>query len=106
MRWAMLLLSTVVLAGCAGRAPTRSSAPPGLAYADRPAMALVFVPPVAIDQEPLLLDRDIRQPAAFWGFDQFNDTAFYIRTEDRQDDWGYDHYLRRAVIERFGTASH
>lgn len=92
-----------LLAGCAGSKPQRPDAI-GPVYLDAPAASLAFTPPIALDQPPLELARDLRQPAAFVGFDELTTTSFHIRTDDRFGDDGFDWLTRRAVSDRVGIS--
>ena len=86
--------------------------------ASRPAAALVFAPPIVQDAPPLELARDVRQPGAFFGYQESVAEYFYVRWDDRQvgggaggwgarGGWGAggsrDRYERRAISEKTGV---
>lgn len=56
-----------------------------------------------MNQPPVFLPRDERQPQVFIGFEELSYTTFYIRTDDRQTDDYTDRYQRRAIIEQSGV---
>ena len=97
---AVLLLG---LWGCAASGQRQQAAAPPQ-YQDAPAVSLVFDPPAALDQPPMLLPREPRQPAAFVGFEDLTATFFYIRQDDRQMSWRDHGVFREAVSERVGVS--
>ena len=111
-----MLLTGILLAGCASQPPMGGIVPPA-AEAERyeaiTASALVFDPPVTWDAPPLDLSRDERAPAAFVSFEGPIITYFWIHTDDWQgSDWGGgcgrfggrgDSFERRAVIDKVGV---
>ena len=68
------------------------------------AASLVFTPPVAAGQPPLVLDRDVRRPMAFVAFDQLFTTFTYTRLDDRQQLSDDGRSSRRVVSETFGIS--
>ena len=113
-----VLLCAVLLAGCQTKAPP--SAPQTLddepEYEAVTAAALVFDPPVALDEPPLQLTRADREARVAVGYEELTAEYFYIRLDDRQITSGgssrfghgfgggsYDRYERRAVTERVGV---
>ena len=121
MRVGAMLLTLMLLCGCAASAPTTEAEP--LARAEAPASAdvsgksafdeavaaaLVFDPPVALGEPELLLARDQRQAGAFVGFDQVTTTFSYVRIDDRQRlEHGHfhDRVERRAISVRMGSST-
>ena len=95
--------ATVLLAGigCAKHPSTRVERPSGLR--DRPASALVFTPAIALAEPEIDLARDVRQPAAFVGFEEPTATFFAVRSDDRQTSDGTDRFVRRAVSVKVGV---
>jgi hypothetical protein len=93
-----------VLCGCAARPATTGITLAKPVYMESCASALAFTPPIAYGQGPVVLPRDVREPAAFVGFEDLSATYFYTRTDDRQnlsaDGWSY----RRAVSEKVGVS--
>ena len=71
------------------------------------ASALLFDPPVILDEPPIDLSRESRERSAFVGYEDQTVTFSYIHIDDRQLSSGghnRDRYERRAVIDRFGTS--
>ena len=113
MRWIATILALSALIGCAAKpqAVRHASAPltrGALVYEDAIAVsALVFDPPIASNEAPLDLSRDVRERTAFVGYDQLTTTFFYVRSDDKQrfDNFNTgDRFERRAVSERFGVS--
>jgi hypothetical protein len=104
MRRTFLPLAMLLMSGCAGRpsAAPEAFAPP--AYLDAPAVALAFKPSVALDEPPVHLPREARNPAAFVSFDQLSTTFFYIRTDDRHTTDRTDRFIRWSVQEKVGIS--
>jgi hypothetical protein len=87
------------------------------------ASALVFAPPVTLDEPPINLDRASRQPVAFFGYDEGSIEYYRLTVDDRQTfstgdgggrSWGgglgggygsgwSGRYDRQAVSERVGA---
>lgn len=79
------------------------------------ASALVFDPPVALNEPPLALSRADREARVSVGYEELTTEYFYIRLDDRQTSYGfdgrghgggngsYDQYERRAITERSGV---
>ncbi len=103
MRGLLLIAGGLILSGCAsGSRPARPVAM--LAdYEEAPSSALVFDPPVVMQDAPLDLARDVRSPAAFIGFEQLTTTFSYVRYDDRQTNDFTDRFERRAVSEQVGV---
>jgi hypothetical protein len=107
-----MVLGLSLAAGCASQPRHRQAA---ASVEDeygpaRPASALVFDPPVAVDGPPLDLARDGRAQEAFVGYAEGVTEYFYLRWEDRQAAYGSghhggrdDYYERRAVSEKMGA---
>jgi hypothetical protein len=104
-RHGLVLVLLLAAGGCAARSPKR---PDGMGmrptYEDAPAAALVFDSPVTLNEPPIFLPRDQRQPGAFVGFDELTITYQYLRTDDRHTNDGTDRYIRRSVSERIGVS--
>jgi hypothetical protein len=96
------LILLAALAGCAANPPLRASRTLTAAHEPAAAAALVFDPPIVSSQAPLALWREPRLPSAFVGFDDLSSTYIYVRTDDRQSNFG-DRYERRAITEHFGA---
>jgi hypothetical protein len=102
MRW-LVIVGLMVGCGCAApKAPPAVSAKP--TYVDVSAASLAFSPPVALNEAPVFLSREARQPGAFVGFDELTATFSYVRTDDRQDADGTTWVMRRAISERVGVS--
>jgi len=107
-----LILASLLTAGCAVNRPatvTQQSAPrvaAAPAYQPASASALVFDSPV-VPPFPLPgLDREAREPSAFFGYDQSVTETYFIFTDDDQSGFScQDAYDREAVSARFGTLS-
>jgi hypothetical protein len=86
------------------------------------ASALVFAPPVTLGEPAIDLDRSVRQPSAFLGWDEGSIEHYRITVDDRQvfgnaygasgsrgrgvgyGGWGWsDRYERRVESERVGA---
>lgn len=115
MRWSLLLiLFPIVSFGCASRpvepahsCQTSHDCPPVATVAiedSAVAAALVFDPPVMVNNPPLNLSRSARNPAAFVSFDQTITTFYFLRSNDRQIIGAAPYAERRAVTERFGVS--
>ena len=86
-------------------------------YEAVPAAALVFTPPLVLQEQPLELSRSGRATEAFVGYEQGVTEYHYLRVDDRQRSgdgwdhgWGWgafgtsgDRYERRAISERIGV---
>jgi hypothetical protein len=110
MRRLLLILSGLLLAGCAAQTPPAQPAPVSLAQftsasADSPALS--FDPPVKPPYPLLGLDRASRERAAFFGFVDPTTEFYFISTYDDQGGcypWG-DGYDRLAVTAQAGTVT-
>jgi hypothetical protein len=135
-----MLLATLTIAtstvGCASRtSPSRSGSTEvqsitSTRFAPQPfdesqavaASALVFDPPVALEEPALDLSRADRQPSAFFGYEEGFVEYYRLTVDDRQlgyggsgyggfrngrggaGGWGWsDRYERRAVSEKVGV---
>src|SRR5437016_1879014 len=112
MRRGVLIIGVLVLVGCkCEHKPAPASQPamiePEMLYEPSHASALVFTPPIALDEPPLELSRADREPAAFVGYDDLMRTYIYVRTDDRfsGDGTGNDRYERRAIMEKVGSST-
>ena len=115
MRPALVILTSICLAGCASKPMTISPPTHGFdatRYDEATSAALVFDPPVTANDPPLELSREDRMPSAFVSFDGPTTTFFWIHTDDLQDsDWNRDfsggsndRYQRRAIIDKVGES--
>ena len=103
MRSFPLIMSAIVLAGL-GCASHKSAHMPGPnALRERPAAALVFTPAIAYGEPEIDLSRDVRQSAAFLGFEEPSATFFAVRSDDRQTSDGTDRFVRRSVSVKVGV---
>ena len=104
--------------GCASTRPGATAkvepAAAPVRYEESTSIALAFDPPVTTGERLPDLSRDLRDPAAFVGFDGPSTTFYWIHTDDWQDsDWGGggrgngfgagDRYQRRAVMDKTGV---
>ncbi len=101
MRSILIAALLSLLASCTSTRP-QPAASVAPHYEDAPAAALAFTPPIAMDQPPLMLAREPREPAAFVGFEDLTATFFYICNDDVQfhDGW----MVRRALSEKVGVS--
>lgn len=103
MRPLAIFMFLFLAAGCASK-PAPVAVATNSDYSEGAAASLAFTPPIALGQAPIELPRDVRQPAAFVGWDDLTATYFYTRTDDRQnisrDGWSY----RRAISEKVGVS--
>lgn len=102
MKRAWAALSLVIVAGCAVLPRDRFAAPVRAYYEEQAAAALAFAPVWGEALPEAVLDRELREPAAFVGFDELTATFFYVRNDDRQMEEGW--IFRRAVSERVGIS--
>src|SRR5436305_4771921 len=94
----VMLLGGALVVGCAAKpqaAVERQVPPQEIDYDRASVAALVFDPPISMNEMPLDLDRGSREAGAFVGYEQSNTTYFYVRSDDR---WP-DRYERRAISE-------
>jgi len=103
MRHAAILALFSALCGCGASRPASLSDPNAPQYSENPATALAFTPTIALHEPPIALWRDLRQPAAFVGFEGLGASFIYIRTDDRQSNDNTDSYLRQSIIEKTGV---
>ena len=111
MRWGVSIIILAALSGgCAVQpAPRQPVAdlkpiPPAKPIA---AASLAFDPPVIIGQPPIQMSREGRSPDAFVGYETTTITSYYIRSDDRQLDFGdhrQDLYDRRAISTKVGVS--
>ena len=98
-----LLLATLGLGCATDRSATADDRPiaPARVVVPGPATAsLAFTPDVALDVEPLDLDRDGRRQFAYAGYESTIVSATYTRVDDRQryNRFGDDsQYERRSI---------
>ena len=85
------------------RFPSRGKAAAPRVYA-RPGDGACVHAPAALDQPAIELARDMRQPSVFLGYYDVTSTVFYVRTDDRIGQDGYQWLIRRAVSERTGVS--
>jgi hypothetical protein len=113
MRWLPGIVLLCLVVGCAAKPRAEKPARPPAAASEAQleqvvvASALVFDPPIAINEQPLDLARDPRQAAAVVGFDQLTTTFFYLQTDDKQRFDNFNTggaFERRAVSQRFGVS--
>ena len=113
MRWLPVILLLSLVVGCAAKPQAERAARQPVTGSEPQleqvvvASALVFDPPIAMNEQPLDLARDPRQASAVVGFDQLTTTYFYLQTDDKQrfDNFNTgDRFERRAVSQRFGVS--
>ena len=112
MKRLTLIFASLLAAGCAANRPSQLTqqsagpvAPEGT-YRPAAASALVFASPVGPAFPLAGLDRDAREPSAFFGYDQGITENYFLFTDDEQSDFpGADSYDREAVSAKFGTLS-
>jgi hypothetical protein len=105
------LLAIVVIAsvvGCAAK-PKQPAAQQleKPEYEPRVSTALAFDPPIAMNEEPVVLARNDREPYAVVGYDQTTTTVFNTYYNDTQ--YGPSSlpslwFQRQAISERFGVS--
>lgn len=116
MRSLSLCLALLLIGGCCcAHKKAAATQPAVVIYQDRPATALAMVPPVAMDLYPsAALDRSLRSPRAFVGYEHGTTEFYWMRTDDRMrfgtdgngSSWGWgDRFERRAVTTRLGVLS-
>jgi hypothetical protein len=116
MRWRVLILSASLfaLAGCsseshpkplAAAATTQPIARLEESYEPALASALVFTPPISINDPPVELSRADREPGAFVGFEDQTRSFLYVRTEDRYSSDGQGRFERRSIVEQLGSTT-
>ncbi len=109
MRSTLAILIASLLVGCAAkpRQPQASQALDKPHYEDRVVTALVFDPPISMNEEPVVLARNEREPYAVIGFDQTTTTVFNTYYNDTQ--YGPSSlpslwFQRQAISERYGVS--
>jgi hypothetical protein len=107
-----LILASLLTVGCAANRPvalTQKSPPPAVTaptYHPAPASALCFASSVGPAFPLPGLDRDAREPSAFFGYDQSVTETYFLFTDDDQGNFPcQDSYDREAVSAKFGTLS-
>ena len=115
MRWSALILVSLCLAGCASQLQQQQAPPSPELQAvavEEPAdavlaSALMFDPPVTLDEPPLSLAREPRERSAFVAFEDQTQTFSWIHIDDFQSGdgpHGRGRYERRALIDRVGSS--
>ena len=113
MRWLPVILLLSLVVGCAAKPQAERAARQPVTGSEPQleqvvvASALVFDPPIAMNEQPLDLARDPRQASAVVGFDQLTTTYFYLQTDDRQrfDNFNTGGWFQRqAISQRFGVS--
>jgi hypothetical protein len=108
MRIALAGLLAFIVAGCAVTQSTDNTTLATKAlrpsYIDAGTPSLAFSPPIAIGLPPLNLDREIRQPGVFLGYDELTTTYYHVRNDDWQVGPTDGRTFRRAVTERVGVS--
>lgn len=105
MRWGALIIFAALTVGCAAQKPVAENRYP--IYREPAASgSLAFDPPIARYTPPIDLSRDVRERAAFVGYDELSTTFYNIYTDDKQYLCGPDNsrYQRRAISERVGIS--
>lgn len=106
----LILSLTLAVAGCASQ-PAQPAAvtapPPEPVYDDAVAAALVYEPPVMVDQPRLEIPRENRAQSAYVGFEELTATYYYLWQDDRQLNYGnsnhHDRFERRAISVKTGV---
>src|SRR5204863_4846649 len=108
MRFSLIMFAAgiAMVVGCAAKpqAATREKRPLDVQYEDASVAALVFDPPVSMNEPTVELDREPRQASAFVGYEELSTTFFYVRNDDRWRTDGLDRFERRAISERTGVS--
>ncbi len=109
MRPTFAILLAACLIGCVAKpkAPQATQTLDKPEYEPRVSTALVFDPPIAKYDEPVVLARSDREPFAVLGYDQTTTTVFNTYYNDTQYGpsalpslW----FQRQAISERFGVS--
>jgi hypothetical protein len=104
MRYAILVMCTLIVGGCAAARPAAPRAADHRPeYSDAPATSLAFAAPITLREPPVMLDRELREPGVFLGYEDLTATYFYIRSDDWQVGTNDGRTFRRAVAERVGV---
>ncbi|CAN5414460.1 hypothetical protein BH09PLA1_BH09PLA1_19750 [soil metagenome] len=110
---ALILLGLVLLgSGCAAHPGGPGPTAAGAGDLDQrefdqatTASALLFDPPMYMNDLPPELSREGRERAAFVAYEDQSTTFSYIRIDDRQTGDNRERYERRAIMERFGSST-
>src|SRR5688572_20445562 len=116
LRRSLLMLSLVTVIGCQTKS-AHVTVDDEQAFEAVTASALVFDPPVAMDEPRLQLSRADRGPGVSVGYDELIAEYYSVRLDDRQVGNGaggrgfgrfggigsFDRYERRAVSEKVGV---
>ncbi len=112
MRWRDYIFAGafLALAGCQchqkpAPATTQPLARLEESYEPALASALVFTPPISINDPPVELSRADREPGAFVGFEDQTRSFLYVRTEDRYSSDGQGRFERRSIVEQLGSTT-
>jgi hypothetical protein len=86
MRPTLAILIALSLVGCAAQhnKPQATNDQQLPQFEDRVSTALVFDPPIARDNPPLALARDVREPYSVLGYDETTTTSFSTYYNDTQ----------------------
>lgn len=108
MRRGLLILSGLMLAGCASKPAPIVVTSPAPIYDEAVSAALVYPPPITQDGPRLDLSREGRDQAAFAGFEDVITSFYYLRQDDYQASYGRHHnndqFQREAISERVGVS--
>ena len=108
MRPTFAILIGALLVGCAAKPKQPSTQTLDKPYYEpRVSTALAFDPPISMNEEPVVLARNEREPFAVVGYDQTTTTVFNTYYNDTQ--YGPSRlpslwFQRQAISERFGVS--
>ncbi|HEV7298606.1 MAG TPA: hypothetical protein VGN72_04515 [Tepidisphaeraceae bacterium] len=106
MRSLAVILSLGLITGCASHRDKTTAPPPPVAQLSQPSAALAFDVPGMQPLPEYVFARDLRQHAAYVGFDTAITTYAYVRTDDRQ--YIYDRFTdfeRQAVSAKMWVST-
>ena len=84
--------------------PDQPALPAQREYKDAVCSALVFDPPVIAGLPPVNMQRDLRQPAAFVGYETGTATYFDVSTYDRVANDGTTCFSRTVQMDKVGMS--
>jgi hypothetical protein len=99
VRW--LIISAGLLAGCASKPATTTYQTQS--NLETSSSALVFDPPIAMNEPAIDLTRSTHGEAAYAGYEDTTTTFFYIHTDDRQTTDSTDRFVREGYSEKVGA---
>ncbi len=103
VRYISTILAASLLVGCEAQKATSTASFTTEVPPARTASALMFDPPIALNEQAPDLSRDLRGQAALIGFEEAATSTYDVYTYNRQGSGNTGYYDQEAVSERVGT---